>query len=191
MTTITKLVIGAVWTASAWAHCDGVDGPVARAAVAALEKNDVRPALAWARVSDEKEIRTAFARAAAVRRLGGEAKALADTSFIETVVRLHRAGEGAPYTGLKPAGRDLGPAIPAADAALASGSAEALSRLLSEAVGHGLQARFAEAVRASKYDFGNVEAGRAYVKAYVEFLHYAERVYAAAAPAEGHAHDEQ
>jgi hypothetical protein len=185
---MSKLLLLMFVATAAWAHCDGVDGPVAQAARSALEKNDVRPALAWTQPADEREIRTAFERASAVRRLGVDAKALGETYFIETVVRLHRAGEGAPYTGLKPAGRDLGPAIPAADAALASGSAERLSRILADAVEHGLKERFEAAQRASKYDASNVDAGRAYVKAYVEFLHYAERVHAAAA---GQAHEEQ
>jgi hypothetical protein len=34
--------------------------------------------------------------------------------------RLHRPGEGAPYTGLKPAGQDFGPVIPAAEHAIES-----------------------------------------------------------------------
>jgi hypothetical protein len=187
--TITKLMIlaaaGALLGApSARAHCDGVDGPVARAARTALETADVRPALAWVAAADEKEVRASFARAVAVRRAGGEAKALAETYFMEAVVRLHRAGEGAPYTGLKPAGRDLGPAIPAADAAIESGSAERLSGLLREATQRGLQERFEAVRRAAKFDGVDVDAGRAYVKAYVEFLHYAERIYEAAAPAE-------
>jgi hypothetical protein len=188
MSAITKACIAALWAAAAWAHCDGVDGPVARDARAALEKNDVRPALAWAPAASEPEIRAAFEKAGAVRRLGGEAKALADTYFVETVVRLHRAAEGAPYTGLQPAGRDLGPAIPAADAALASGSAEKLSTLLSETIEHGLRERFEAAKRAARRDPDDVAAGRAYVKAYVEFLHYAEGVYRAAS---GQSHEER
>jgi hypothetical protein len=42
--------------------------------------------------------------------------------FFETRVCVHREGEGAAYTGLKPAGLDLGPDIPAADKALESGN---------------------------------------------------------------------
>ena len=51
-----------------------------------------------------------------------------------TIVRVHRASEGAPYTGLKPAGVDLGPAVPAADRALDTGSTESLERLLGDAM---------------------------------------------------------
>jgi hypothetical protein len=52
--------------------------------------------------------------------------------FFETLVRIHRAGEGAPYTGLKLVGRDLGPAIPAGDKALDTGNVELVVKLLSE-----------------------------------------------------------
>jgi hypothetical protein len=53
-------------------------------------------------------------------------------------------GEGAAYTGLAPAGRDLGPAIFAADLAVASGNLEPVERLLTEDVAHGLAEHFRE-----------------------------------------------
>jgi hypothetical protein len=172
-----------------WAHCDGMDGPVVKAAIKALESGDVRPVLIWVQKDGEAEVKAAFAQTLAVRELGPEARKLADIYFFETVVRVHRAGEGEPYTGLKPAGRDLGPAIPAADKALESGSAEALVKLLTEAIEHGVQARFQHAVATKNFNRTDVAAGREHVKAYVEFLHYVERVYQAAqGPAEGHVH---
>src|SRR5690349_7572698 len=109
------------------AHCDTLDGPVVKAARAALSRGDVRPVLAWVQPGDEAVVRAEFERAVAVRKLGPEARSLADTYFFETVVRLHRAGEGAPYTGLKPAGLEAPNAIAAADRAVDSGSADALS----------------------------------------------------------------
>src|SRR5574341_1508897 len=111
-----------------FAHCDGLDGPVVKAAQRALESGNVNHVLIWVRKNDEGEIKQAFQKTLAVRKSSPQAKDLADTYFFETLVRIHRAGEGAPYTGLKPAGQDLGPAIPAADQALTSGSPEALIR---------------------------------------------------------------
>jgi hypothetical protein len=43
-----------------------------------------------------------FTKTLAVRKQSKEAKELADMYFFETLVRIHCAGEGAPYTGLKP-----------------------------------------------------------------------------------------
>jgi len=87
------------------------------------------------------------------------------------------------------AGRKLGPAIPAADKALESGSAEALVKLLTEGTEHGVHARFQHAVATKNFSRTDVAAGREHVKAYVEFLHYVERVYQAAqGPAGGHVH---
>ena len=57
--------------------------------------------------------------------------------FFETLVRIHRAGEGEPYTGMKPAGRDLGPAVPAADKAIVDGKLEPLYKLLIETIHEG------------------------------------------------------
>src|SRR5512138_1146007 len=131
------------------AHCDTLDGPVVLTARKALETGKLNPVLAWVRPQDEAEIRAAFSRAQAVRKAGGPARDLADTWFFETLVRVHRAGEGAPYTGLKPAGRDPGPAVRAADAAVASGSPAEVEKLLVASVKEGLHERF-HAVKARK-----------------------------------------
>src|SRR5512140_666200 len=125
------------------AHCDGLDGPVVKAAQEALKTGDARLVLVWVQKKDEPEVTGAFQHTLAVRKLGAEAQKLADTFFFETLVRVHRAGEGAPYTGLMPAGRDLGPAIPAADKALQNGSVEPLLKLLHREVKAGLSGRFA------------------------------------------------
>ena len=118
-----------------------------------------------------------------MRSLGPEARALADRHFYETLVRLHRSGEGAAYTGLAPAGRDRGPAIPAADLAVASGDLRPVEQLLTEDVLHGLEKHFAEVRETSSYEVDDIEAGREYVRAYVEFVHYVERIHQAAVTA--------
>jgi hypothetical protein len=171
----------------ALAHCDGLDGPVVTAARQALEKNAVNRVLIWVQKKDEVAIRKAFAQTLAVRKLSRQAREMADMYFFETLVRVHRAGEGAPYTGLKPAGRDLGPAIPGADRALETGDVEPLVRLLVGAAEKGLRERFAEARAARNYPAGNVEAGREYIEKYVPFIHYVERLYqSATTSAPGH-----
>jgi hypothetical protein len=160
---------------------------VVKAAQTALESGDVNPVLIWVQKNDEAEIKAAFQKTLAVRKLSSAAKVLADNYFFETLVRIHRAGEGAAYTGLKPAGRDLGPAIPAADKALSSGSTKDLAKLLESAVQGGLEARFKEVAAKKKFKQDDVVAGREYVKSYVEFIHYVERLYEAAKnSAEGH-----
>lgn len=162
------------------AHCDGLDGPVVLAAERALATGNVNLALIWIQPRDEAEIRSAFAETSAVRRLGPRARRLADQAFFETLVRLHRTSEGAPYEGLKPAGRDLGPAIPAADRAVDRADLTGLDDLLSRAVRDGLKERFEKVLAARTYKPDDVAAGRAYVAAYVELVHYAERLHAAA-----------
>jgi hypothetical protein len=171
----------------AGAHCDGMDGPVVRAAQAALAKRDVDLVSIWVPAEDEPVIRRAFERTLKVRESSPEAKELADTYFFETLVRIHRAAEGAPFTGLKPGGRDLGPAIPAADRALASGDAAPLVNLLVEEMRTGLLERHRRASEAKAFRVEDVEAGREYVEAYVTFIHYVEAVHEAATRrVEGH-----
>ncbi|MFC3069364.1 DUF6448 family protein [Phenylobacterium soli] len=135
--------------AFAWAHCDAIDGPVAQAATTALQERNVNIALPYAPAAAEPEIRAQFERALKVRSLGPDARALADRSFMETVVRLHRQGEGAPYDGLKPAGVDHGPAIPAAEAAVATGDLSKVRAVLAQEVDAGLAERLAH-VRATQ-----------------------------------------
>ena len=115
-------------------HCDAMDGPVVNAAREALDKGDVNLALRFVPDRGEAEVAMAFQKARAVRELGPEAAEIADLHFFETVVRLHRAGENAPYTGLKPAGLDHGPVIPVAERAIETGSPEELIAFLARVV---------------------------------------------------------
>ena len=174
-------------------HCDTLDGPLVRRARRALETRNVNLVLPWVREDAEREIRDAFSHAVEVRGLGEEARSLADRHFIETLVRVHRAGEGAPYTGLKPAGQDLGPAVPAADKALDDGSVEKVVKLLTDAVRTGVHAHFHGAWERKAFDADDVAAGRRYVEAYVPYVHYVEKLWEAATraahePHEPHAH---
>jgi quercetin dioxygenase-like cupin family protein len=179
--TALALAMLAVSPKRAHAHCDTMDGPVVTAARRALDSRQVSHALVWVRPAGGPEIRRAFARTLEVRTLGARARELADRHFFEALVRVHRVGEGEPYTGLKPAGTDHGPAIAAADRALHAGSSREVEQLLMHAVRDGVRERFARAAAARALAPGDEEAGRAYVAAYVPFLHYVDGVYASAA----------
>jgi len=172
------------------AHCDGEDGPVVMAAKKSLEKGDVNYVLIWVQKKDEADIKKAFEKTMGVRKLNPDAKEMADHYFFETLVRIHRAGEGAPFTGLKPAGQDLGPAIPAADKAIESGKLEAVKTLLTNSVQAGLEERFKDVSAKKNYQANNVGAGREYVEAYVKFIHYVEGVYQMAKHGPAGHHDE-
>ena len=163
----------------AGAHCDTLDGPVVSAARTALDAGKVELVLVWVRAEDEAELRKAFDRARTVRKGGGEAKELADLYFFETLVRVHRAGEGAGYTGLKPAGT-IEPAVAAADKAIQTGKLQPLGKLVVDRMEKGLHGHFDAVMTKKKYKPDDVAAGRAYSSAYVEFVHYAERLYEAA-----------
>ena len=166
------------------AHCDAVDGPVAAAAIQALDTKNVHLVLPYAPAEAEPELVGAFEEAVAVRALSARAKALVDRYFIETAVRLHREGEGAAYTGLRPAGTDFGPAIPAAEHALETKQVEPLLKLLADAVEHGISERFehlAAKLRVNKEPatHAEVQAARERISAELEFIGYAESIYLA------------
>jgi hypothetical protein len=161
--------------APARAHCDTLDGPVVRTAQAALTSGDVTPVLKWIRETGEPEIRAAFARALEVRKLSPAAAALADRFFFETLVRVHRAGEGEPFTGLQPAGV-ADSALAAADQAIANGRADALVANLVAHLQGKLLAEFKELSERRAHMNDSVAAGRVYVEAYVTFIHHYERL---------------
>lgn len=176
------------WAAPASAHCDTLDGPVVSAARKALDTGDINLVLAWTQKDDDKEIRNAFDKARAVRKAGGQAKELADTYFFETLVRIHRAGEGAAYTGLKPAGEIELP-IAAADRAIATGNLEPVADMLTKRTHAGLHQQFERVMATRSYNPKDVEAARVHVGAYVQYVHYVEGLYnAAGAMAAEHAH---
>lgn len=166
------------------AHCDTLDGPVVTTAKMALEKGDVTPILKWVKKENEGEIKEVFNKTLAVRKQSKEAKELADMYFFETIVRIHRAGEGAPYTGLKK--EPIEPVIAEADRALESSSADNLVKMVTDAVAKGIQQHFAESKERKKHADESVEAGRKFVEAYVEFTHYVERLYMDAMGPSGH-----
>ena len=169
---------------SVFAHCDTTSGPVIPEAKAALEKGDVTSILKWVKPDKEAEIKTAFTKAVAVRTNGLEAQELADQYFLETLVRLHRAGEGAPYTGIKDA--PVEPIVALADKALAGGSADEMIAKINGHVAGAIREKFESALEAKKNKDNSVEAGRKFVEAYVTYMHYVEGIHTAVMAAGAH-----
>lgn len=174
--------------ATARAHCDTLDGPVVNTARTALETKQIEPVIAWVQPGDEHEIRHAFSEALAERQRSPESREKSDRAFFETLVRVHRAGEGAPYTGLKPAGTDPGPAIRTADLAMRRGDASEVEKLMTEKVRAGVRERFAK-LETLPPPGQDVAAGRAWVQAYVDYVHFVEQVDATASGAGAHGHE--
>lgn len=170
------------------AHCDSMDGPVVSAARKALETGTVELVLVWVRASDEPEILDAFDRTMRVRASGGEAAELAETWFFETLVRVHRLGEGEPYTGLRPAGAEMPAGIVRADRSLAEGSVAELAGHVAERAAASVQEAFERVSQLAAYDVTDVEAGRRYVRAYTEYVHFVEALHALTTGEHGVAH---
>jgi hypothetical protein len=158
-------------------HCDTLDGPVVKAAKMALAKENVNFILPWVPKKAEGKLKKAFEKTFRVRKLGKQARDLADYWFFETAVRLHREGEGAPYTGLKPAGLDWGPVVPKAERAIAKGDPKQVIQFLTHTVEEELQKRFKHVMAKKKYDVNDVDAAREYVQANLGFVLYSHHLY--------------
>lgn len=161
-------------------HCDSLDGPVVRAAEQALRTGRVEMILPFVPADGEAEVRTAFERTVAVRGTGPEVGELADRWFFETVVRVHRAGEGAVFTGLKPAGLDVGPVIPVAERALETGSADELVGVLGDIVAEQVRHRLDRAMQLKTRAGDGVADAREYVEAMLGLQVWSHKLYLAA-----------
>jgi hypothetical protein len=177
-----------LYPAPAQAHCDSTNGPVVEAARQALAKDDVDLILPYVKADAEAELTAAFDHARAVRKLGPDARELADTFFFETAVRLHRMGEGAAYTGLKQ-DVEFGPALESAEAAVVSGELDEVYAVLDEAIRHEVGAKYAaiETARAHAEEEQTVAAQRERVEAELIFQTYVYDLYTAIAGNSGHA----
>ena len=160
-------------------HCDSLDGPVVTAARAALEREDVDVVLPYVQEEGEPELRDAFHLVMKARSQGPEAHELADRFFFETVVRIHRAGEGAAYTGLKPEGLDVGPVIPLAEASIEAGSPERLIEFFIEEVQAEIATRFELMLHEKTHSGEGVERARAYVNAMLGLQVWSHKLYRA------------
>jgi hypothetical protein len=168
---IVVLIIPAIF---ANAHCDTKDGPVVGDAKQAIKHNNVNYVLKWVQVGNEKEIKEAFELTMKVRLLSPEAETLADNYFFETLVRLHRSGEGVPYTGVKPSGTPIDEKILASDKAIALGNLSPLKDLVPKDKFPELKKLFDKVMSLKNFDINNVQAGREYIEAYVQYFHFAE-----------------
>ena len=160
-----------------FAHCDTMDGPLITEAKEVFAKGDITPLMKWIKKEDEKELREVFLLAQKASKQGKEAKELAEMYFLENLVRIHRAGEGAPYTGIKPTGSPIDEAVARGDKALETGNVDELASLLSGKVKEEIQKRFSKAVELKKSAGKNVEAGRKYIEAYISYIHFVETIH--------------
>ncbi|HET7011239.1 MAG TPA: DUF6448 family protein [Anaerolineales bacterium] len=161
-------------------HCDSMDGPVVTAARKALEAADVNLILPYVHKAGEDEVRKAFERVVKVRQDGDLTREIADLYLFETVVRVHRAGEGAPYTGLKPAGLSEGPVIPVAEEAIETGSPDELVQVLCDTVRKEVLHKFERLMHLKEHAGQGVESAREYVEAMLGLQVWSHKLYGCA-----------
>lgn len=159
---------------SASAHCDTMDGPTVADGYKAMDNNNVNYVLKWVQPEFEKEIKDKFNLSMKVKDLGPEAKELSEQYFFSELVRVHRAGEGAPFDGLKPSGTPIDEKVLAADKSIALGNLSPLDGLIEKDKMPELKERFEKVMKLKNYDVNNLEAGREYIEAYVSFFKFAE-----------------
>ncbi|WP_430972934.1 DUF6448 family protein [Sunxiuqinia rutila] len=158
------------------AHCDSYDGPTIKDATKSLETNNVNLVLKWITPEQEKEIIPLFNKTYALKAGDKEVYAIVEKHFFETLVRLHRETEGAPYTGLKPAGTTK-PIIQLSDQAIVSKDIEDLLGKLNNHIGKVIKEKYEKVAALEKVKNDSPEKGREFVEAYVDYTHTIEAIH--------------
>ncbi len=167
------LFAGLFFTQNLYAHCDSYDGPVVQDAYKALETNNVSLVLKWISKEQEPQIKELFNATYKLRGGNKEVYALVEQHFLETLVRLHRETENAPYTGLKAAGTTK-PIIKMSDEAIANQNPDKVITALNNHIGEVIREKYEKVERLSKVKDSSPEVGREYVDAYVDYTHTIE-----------------
>lgn len=170
----------------AFAHCDSYDGPVIKDAVKALETNNVNLVLKWVTLEQEKEIIPLFNKTHQLKSGDKEVYTIVEKHFFETLVRLHRETEGAPYTGLKPAGTTK-PIIQMTDKALKDGNVDDFLVKFDSHIDKVVREKYQKVTELNKVKDNSIEQGRAFVEAYVDYTHTVEALYDILEHVGGHA----
>lgn len=160
----------------AYAHCDSYDGPVIKDAQKAIATNNSDLILKWITPQQEKEVVSLFQKTVNLKNGDKEIYTIVEKHFLETLVRLHRETEGAPYTGLKPAGSTK-PIIQMADNSIDNKDVDHLLNALSEHTTDILRKKYNKVIALSKTKNQNAELGRKYVEAYVDYTHTLEALH--------------
>ena len=169
------------------AHCDSYDGPVLKDASKALETNNVELIKKWIPAADEAELVALFHKTYNLKKGDQEVYKIVQTHFYETFVRLHRQMEGAPYTGLKPAGTTE-KIIVMSDNALESGDIDHLLNALSNHVNSVLKEKYEKVAALDRVKDDSPAKGRQFVAAYVDYIHSIEAVHNMVDGATAHLH---
>src|SRR5690554_3292910 len=127
MRAILLVMVFALTSITGFAHCDSYDGPVIKDALTALENNNVELVLKWIDSHQEQEVIALFKKTYDLRDGDNEVYTIVEKHFLETLVRLHRETEGAPFTGLKPAG-SMTPMVEMADRSIEINSMDEVSK---------------------------------------------------------------
>jgi len=171
-------------------HCDTRDGPVVKAARKALETGNLNYVMIWIPKESEKELKGIFEKTLRARKAGKDAQDVADDWFFETAIRLHRVGEGAPYTGMKPAGLSEGPIVPRAEKAIETGDPKETIDFILKTVEEDLKHRFYNVMAKKKYDVNDVAAGREFIRAFIGWVVYTHHLYMNVKGGKGHGEDQ-
>lgn len=165
-----------MFTKSVSAHCDSYDGPVIKDAEKALETNNINLVLKWVSEEQENEITPLFQKLYKLRNGDKEVYEIVKKHFFETLVRLHRETEGAPYTGLKPAGTTK-QIIQMTDKTIIENNVEDFLLKLNNHIDKVVREKYEKVSRLNMVKDDSVEKGREFVAAYVDYTHTVEAIH--------------
>lgn len=182
------LLLGAmilVFTVPTFAHCDSYDGPVIQDAMKALDKENVSFVMKWVEEEHEAEITNLFNKTVNLKNGDAEIYSIVEKHFLETLVRYHRETEGAPFTGLKPAG-STAPIVKMADNSIQDRDVKSLLTNLDNHIREVITEKYKKVATLREVKDNSIAEGRAYVAAYVDYTHTLEAIEAVMAHGSHH-----
>src|SRR5690554_4589152 len=174
-----------VFTVPTYAHCDSYDGPVIQDAMKALSEENVSFVMKWIESGHEAEITNLFNKTVNLKNGDAEIYGIVEKHFLETLVRYHRETEGAPFTGLKPAG-STAPIVQMADNSIQDRDVKSLLTNLDNHIREVITEKYKKVATLREVKDNSIAEGRAYVAAYVDYTHTLEAIEAVMAHGSHH-----
>jgi hypothetical protein len=128
------------------------------------------------RSQQEQEIVYLFNKTNSLKSGDKEVYDIVKKHFFETLVRLHRETEGAPYTGLKPAGQTK-KIIQLSDQTIVDNNIDDLLIKLNKHIEKVIREKYKKVAVLSRTKNISIENGREYVSAYVDYTHTLEALH--------------
>jgi len=153
------------------------DGPVTKAAKAALETGIANRILIWIPEESENTLKNLFERACCARSIRQDGRNRTAEWYFETVNRLHTASHGLNTLSISTKTPEEKATILLVEGACESGNFEDIATRISDTPAGEMRQRFEDLMKKRNNCEENCVAGRMYVSAFVDFIAFVNNLH--------------